>query len=174
MLTLYKGYSQEEKIKLYELNHYLRSLYLKHSQYLKKTLNTNNLNINLTFEQSLILRRDLIKESKSYLSYLRKYKGFLKNLPNKFHDFDLYENNQLLLFDLLNSSLFTSLKVNLLILNKVSFFFIFFNWHFFFIFFFSSIFSLKICEKFLSRFLNHWRIQRFQLDTLPVSYAVLS
>jgi predicted nucleotidyltransferase len=117
LLTLYKGYTQEEKINLYELNHYLRSLYLKQSQFLKKTLNTNNLNLN--FEQSLILRRDLIKESKNYLCYLRKYRLYLKKLPSKFHDFDLYENNQLLLFDLLNSSLFNNIKVNLLILNQV-------------------------------------------------------
>ena len=117
LLTIYKGYTQEDKINLYELNHYLRSLYLKQSQFLKKTLNTNNLNLN--FEQSLILRRDLIKESKNYLCYLRKYRLYLKNLPGKFHDFDLYENNQLLLFDLLNSSLFNNLKVNLLILNQV-------------------------------------------------------
>ena len=119
MLALYKGYSQEEKIKLYELNHYLRSLYLKQSQYLKKTLNVNSLNLNLTFEQSLIFRRDLIKESKNYLNYLRKYKFYLKNLPKQFHDYDLYENNQLLLFDLLNSNVFNNLKLNLLILNQV-------------------------------------------------------
>ncbi len=75
--------------------------------------------MNLTFEQTLILRRDLIKESKNYLNYLRKYRFYLKNLPKQFHEYDLYDNNQLLLFDLLNSSFFNNLKINFLILNQV-------------------------------------------------------
>lgn len=125
LLSLYKGYTQSEKATLYELNHYLRSLHLKQLYNLKKILNTtivqttNTTNMSLTFEQTVLLRRDLIKESKNYLNYLKKFKFYLKNLPKKFHDYDSYENNQIMLFDLLNSSYFNNLNVNLLILNQV-------------------------------------------------------
>ena len=120
LLTLFRGYSNEERTLLYILNFYLRALELKQVYTIKKNTNMNGFN-SLTLEQSNYLRKDLTKECKNFLNYLRRYQTYLaKKLPaESFFKFEVFERNPLAIIDIINSPLFNELEIDLFIPEQV-------------------------------------------------------
>lgn len=110
LITCYQGYKQDELSTIIQLNNHLRVLFLKQLSLLKRNSNGHNYSI----ENAPYLRRDLVRECRIYLNFIKNYQRYLRNLPVKFFQFDFYEQNPMALVDLLNS---TYLNDNLLILN---------------------------------------------------------
>jgi hypothetical protein len=117
---LYEGYSDEEKMHLYELNNFLKILYLKHLQFIKKATSYNGVfNMHTSVDQTTLFRRDFVKERRNYIEYLLKYKSFLKaSLPQAFFSFDLFEKNPVSIMDVINASTNEELPVRLLLLQN--------------------------------------------------------
>lgn len=126
LLVLYKGYSTNEKIILFKMYLFLRAFYLKEFYSIKSTLNSNSQlrnNIVNSYLKKNIFKQDLIKECILYLSFISNFDSIENIHSNEFlseiiKNMSHYETNPLSIIDLLNTSLFSDFKLELLILKE--------------------------------------------------------
>lgn len=126
LILLYSGYSSNEKLILFKMYLFLRAFYLKELYNIKMTLNSNSLLRNSILNSYLkksILKQDLIKECLFYLRFVNRFSSIANIQTNQLlaeiiKNMTHYETNPLSVIELLNTSLFSDFKLELLILSE--------------------------------------------------------